>query len=94
MDVVLIVEYHCCQHSTTTGKFVISLVMNYLKNTIKTLCTIMRSSTLCTIMRSSTLELAIPWHRGACVQSKVSLCEFVVDKLALGLVIEYFSFTP
>jgi hypothetical protein len=35
MDVVLIVEYHCCQHCTTAGKFVIGLVINYLENTIK-----------------------------------------------------------
>jgi hypothetical protein len=35
MDVVLIVEYHCCQHCTTTGQFIIGLVINYLKNTIK-----------------------------------------------------------
>jgi len=34
MDVVLIVEYHCCQHCTTTGKFIIGLVINYLENTL------------------------------------------------------------
>ena len=35
MDVVLIVEYHCCQHCITTGTFIIGLVINYLWNTIE-----------------------------------------------------------
>lgn len=32
MDVALIVQYHCCQHCITSGKFIIGLVINYLEN--------------------------------------------------------------
>ena len=35
MNVVLIVDYHSCQHCTTTGKFVIGLVINYLESAIE-----------------------------------------------------------
>jgi hypothetical protein len=46
------------------------------------------------MMKPCTMELALPWLRQACVQSRANLYDFVVDKLAPGLVIEYFSFTP